>query len=128
MLTIVPHPLNTDLASLWAPIPNIIHAMFDPATHLLFTLLLVQTLGLEPELVLMIVFLLHSVSMLVPYKMSALIRAQTKSATAVGLVNVALVAAWLVPIMTLPVATAFIVTYLYSFVVKGQQWLRQRHQ
>jgi len=37
-------------------------------------------------------------------------------------------AAWLVPIMTLPVATAFIVTYLYSFVVKGQQWLRQRHQ
>ncbi|MCZ6526416.1 MAG: hypothetical protein O6928_07690 [Gammaproteobacteria bacterium] len=96
--------------------------------HLLFTLLLVQTLGLEPELVLMIVFLLHSVSMLVPYKMSALIRAQTKSATAVGMVNVALLAAWLVPIMTLPVATAFIVTYLYSFVVKGQQWLRQRHQ
>ena len=94
--------------------------------HLLFTLLLVQTLGFEPEFVLIIVFLLHSVSMLVPYKMSALIRRRVKSATAVGLVNVALVAAWLVPIMTLPVAATFIVTYLYSFVVGGTQWLRQR--
>lgn len=96
--------------------------------HLLFTLLLVQTLGFEPELVLSIVFLLHSVTMLVPYKMSALIRARTKSATAVGLVNVALLAAWLVPTMTLPVAAAFIVTYLYSFVVGGGQWLTQRQK
>ncbi len=94
--------------------------------HLLFTLLLVQTLDFEPEFVLIIVFLLHSVSMLVPYKMSALIRARIKSATAIGLVNVALVAAWLVPIMTLPVAAAFIVTYFYSFVVGGVQWLMQR--
>ena len=94
--------------------------------HLLFTLLLVQTLDFKPEFVLIIVFLLHSVSMLVPYKMSALIRARIKSATAIGLVNVALVAAWLVPIMTLPVAAAFIVTYFYSFVVGGVQWLMQR--
>ena len=96
--------------------------------HLLFTLLLAQTLGFEPEFVLIIVFLLHSVSMLVPYKMSALIRRRVKSATAVGLVNVALVAAWLVPIMTLPVAAVFIVTYFYSFVVGGGQWLRQRQK
>ncbi len=96
--------------------------------HLLFTLLLVRTPGLEPEFVLPIVFLLHSVSMLVPYKMSALIRAQTKSATAVGLVNVALVAAWLVPVVTLPVAAAFIITYVYAFVVGGGQWLRQRQK
>ena len=94
--------------------------------HLLFTLLLVQTLGFEPELVLSIVFLLHSVSMLVSYKMPALIRAQTTSATAVGLVNVALVVAWLVPFMTLPVAAAFIVTYLYSFAIGGAQLLKQR--
>ena len=94
--------------------------------HLLFTLLLVQTLNFEPEFVLTIVFLLHSVSMLVPYKMSALIRRRVKTATAVGLVNVALLAAWLVPIMTLPVAATFIVTYLYSFLVGGAQWLSQR--
>ena len=94
--------------------------------HMLFMLLLVPTLGLEPELVLTIVFLLHSTSMLVPYKMSALIRAQTKSATVVGLINVSLLAAWLVPIMTLPIAAAFIITYLYSFVVGGGQWLRTK--
>jgi phosphatidylserine synthase len=93
--------------------------------HLLFALLLVETFHLEPEFVLSIVFLLHSVSMLVPYKMSALIRAQAKSATAVGLVNVALLAAWLVPIMTTPIAMAFIITYLYSFLVGAGQWLRQ---
>lgn len=93
--------------------------------HLLFSLLLAHTYGFEPVLVLTIVFLLHSLSMHVPYKMSALIRAQTKSATTVGLVNVALLTAWLVPIMTLPVAAAFILTYLYSFVVVGGQWLKQ---
>jgi phosphatidylserine synthase len=87
--------------------------------HLLLTVLLAQTLDFDPELVLIIVFLLHSVSMLVPYRMSALIRAQAKSATAVGLVNVALLLAWLIPVVALPVAVAFLATYLYSFVVGG---------
>ena len=112
--------------------PEVVSATGSPTNelmrHLLFTLLLVQTLGFKPEFVLTIVFILHSVSMLVPYKMSALIRARTKSATAVGLVNVALVVAWLVPIMTLPVAAVFIVTYLYSLVLGGGQWLRQRQK
>ena len=94
--------------------------------HLLFAVLLAQMLGFDPEPVLIPVFLLHSVSMLVPYRMSALIRAQAKSATAVGLVNAALVAAWLTPIVTLPVAAAFFATYLYSFIVGGIQWLRGR--
>ncbi len=94
--------------------------------HLLFALLLAQMPGVEAEFVLTLVFLLHSLSMLAPYKMSALIRARTKSATAVGLVNVALVVAWLVPVTTLPIAAAFIITYLYSFVVEGGQWLKQR--
>jgi phosphatidylserine synthase len=87
--------------------------------HLLLTVLLAQTLDFDPELVLIIVFVLHSVSMLVPYRMSALIRAQAKSATAVGLVNVALLLAWLIPVVALPVAVAFLATYLYSFVVGG---------
>lgn len=94
--------------------------------HLLFTVLLAQILGFGPELVLMLVFLLHAVSMLVPYKMSALIRAQAKSATAVGLVNAALVAAWLTPVVALPVAAAFLATYLYSFIAGGIQWLKGR--
>ncbi len=94
--------------------------------HLLFTVLLAQILGFGPELVLMLVFLLHSVSMLVPYKMSALIRAQAKSATAVGLANAALLAAWLTPVVALPVAAAFLATYLYSFIAGGIQWLKGR--
>jgi phosphatidylserine synthase len=87
--------------------------------HLLFAVLLAQMLSFDPELVLVTIFLLHSVSMLVPYRMSALIRAQAKSATAVGLVNVALLLAWLIPVVALPVAVAFLATYLYSFVVGG---------
>jgi hypothetical protein len=35
--------------------------------------------------------------------------------TAVGLVNAALIAAWLTPVVPLPVAAAFWVTYLHSF-------------
>ena len=90
--------------------------------HLMFAVLLGQTLGFDPEPVLILVFLLHTVSMLVPFKMSALIRAQARSATAVGLVNAALVAAWLVPVVALPVAAVFLATYLYSFIAGGVQW------
>ena len=94
--------------------------------HLLFVVLLAPTLDFDPELVLMPVFLLHSVSMLVPYRMPALIRAQAKSATAVGLVNVALLAAWLTLVVALPVAAAFTATYLYSFIVGATQWIRRQ--
>jgi phosphatidylserine synthase len=92
--------------------------------HLLFTLLLAETLGFDPEPVLILVFSLHSVSLLVTYRMSALLRAHAKSATAVGLVNVSLVAAWLAPAVALPVAIAFLATYLYSFSAGGILWLR----
>ncbi len=94
--------------------------------HVFFAVLLAQTLGFDPEPVLIPIFLLHSVSMLVTYKMPALIRAQAKSATAVGLVNAALVAAWLTPVVALPVAAAFLATYLYSFIAGGIQCLRRR--
>ena len=94
--------------------------------HLLFALLLADTLGFDPGPVLILVFLLHSVSMQVTYRMSALIRARVKSATAVGLLNVALVAAWRMPVAALPVAAAFSVTYLYSLTAGGIRWYRSR--
>jgi phosphatidylserine synthase len=94
--------------------------------HLLFILLLEQPLGFEPESLLIPLFLLHAVSMLVPYKMPALIRGWAKSATAVGAVNAALIAAWLIPSVTLFIAAAFALTYLYSFVVEGVRWLGGR--
>jgi len=92
--------------------------------HLLFVLLLEQPLGFEPGSVLIPLFLLHTVSLQVPYKMPALIRSWAKSATAVGAVNAVLIAAWLIPSITLFIAEAFILTYLYSFVVEGIRWLR----
>jgi len=92
--------------------------------HLLFALLLGQPLGFEPGSVLIPLFLLHTVSLQVPYRMPALIRSWAKSATAVGAVNAVLIAAWLIPSITLFIAEAFILTYLYSFVVDGIRWLR----
>lgn len=94
--------------------------------HLLFVLLLEQPLGFEPGSLLIPLFLLHTVSMLVPYKMPALIRGQAKSATAVGAINAILIAAWLIPSMTLFIAVTFALTYLYSFVVEGVRWSRGR--
>lgn len=94
--------------------------------HLLFILLLEQHLGFEFESMLIPLFLLHTVSMLVPYKMPALIRGLAKSATAVGAVNAVLIAAWLIPSATLFFAAAFALTYLYSFIVEGVRWLRGR--
>jgi len=94
--------------------------------HMLFILLLGQPLGFEPEGFLIVLFLLHTVSLQVPYKMPVLIRSWAKSATAVGVVNAVLIAAWLIPSTTLLIAGAFVLTYLYSFVVEGIQWLGGR--
>ena len=69
-------------------------------------------------------FSLHVVTMNVPFKLPFLIRVLAKTATTVTLVNVALVAAWLIPPVTPFIAMAFISTYLYSFMVGGEQWLK----
>ena len=53
--------------------------------------------------------------MLEPYRMPWLIRSLTTSATAIGLLNAALIVAWLVPSTTPLIAAAFILTYLSSF-------------
>jgi hypothetical protein len=80
----------------------------------------------DPGFYLILMFILHAVTMIAPFKLPILIRGLAKTATAVALVNVALVAAWLIPSITPLIAAAFIVTYLYSFVVGGAQWLKQR--
>jgi phosphatidylserine synthase len=94
--------------------------------HMLFVLLLTQIFDVDPELYLVSMFLLHSVTMIAPFKLPVLIRGQAKTATAVTFVNVALVAAWLIPAITPLIAGAFIATYLYSIIVGGGQWLRER--
>ncbi len=94
--------------------------------HMLFVLLLTQMFDVDPTLYLVLIFILHSVTMIVPFKLTVLIRGLTKTATAVAFVNVALVAAWLIPATTPFIAAAFIATYLYSFIVGGGHWLRER--
>ena len=90
--------------------------------HMLFTLLLAGQFGFSPEYILMAVFLVHAVSMLVPYPMSHAIIDRAKSAAMLGLVNVALVVAWLVPITTPIITAAFVAAYICSFIVGSVGW------
>ncbi len=96
--------------------------------HMLFILLLTQMYGVDPGVYLVLIFLLHSITMTMPIKLPILIRRLSKTATATFFVNVALVAAWLMPAVTPLIAMAFISTYLYSFVVGGGQWLKEREK
>ena len=89
--------------------------------HMFFILLLARTFSFYVAIALEIVFALHAVSMLLPYRMPWLIRSVAKSAFAIGLVNVALVAAWLMPYAAPAIALAFGSTYLYGFVFGWQR-------
>ena len=92
--------------------------------HMLFVLLLTHMFEVDPELYLILIFSLHVVTMNVPFKLPFLIRGLAKTATTVTLVNVTLVAAWLIPSVTPFIAMAFIATYLYSLMIGGTQWLK----
>ena len=92
--------------------------------HMLLTLLLARTFSFDVAIVLAVLFPLHAVSMLLPYRMPWLIRSVTKSAFSIGLVNVALIVAWLVPYAAPVVALAFGSTYLYGFVFGGLKWFK----
>ena len=81
--------------------------------HMLFVLLLTQIFDVDPRLYLVLIFILHSVTMIVPFKLTVLIRGLAKTATAVIFVNIALVAAWLIPAVTSLIALSFFTTYLY---------------
>jgi len=96
--------------------------------HMLFVLLLTQMFDVAPELYLALIFMLHSVTLIAPFKLPILIRGLAKTVTLVTLVNVALVAAWLIPSLTPFITAAFISTYMYSFVVGGVQWLKEKDE
>ncbi len=100
--------------------------------HMFFILLLSEILGFTPAPMLIAVFLFHAVSMLAPFRMPWLIRSQTKSATAIGLLNLSLVVAWLVSyapasiaaIFVSLIAAAFFLSYLLSFAWGGIWWIK----
>ena len=93
--------------------------------HLLLVTLLQQTYGFGIAPYLVAVFLLNSVSMLVPFAMPYLVRSMTTTATTILCVNLALVLAWCVPATSPFIASAFLGTYLYSFAVGNVRWLRR---
>jgi phosphatidylserine synthase len=93
--------------------------------HIFFVLLVAQIFGFDPTPYLIAMCILHTVSMLVPFKMPYLIRSLTRSAVAIGMVNIALLVAWLLPYAAPVVAMSFVVTYLASFAAGGVRWLRK---
>jgi len=93
--------------------------------HIFFVLMLASLFDLNAAPLLIIVFTLNALSMLVPYQMPYLIRSITKSATAIGLVNVSLVIAWLIPSSTPFIAAAFLISFLYSLINGGIKWSTQ---
>jgi phosphatidylserine synthase len=94
--------------------------------HLLFLLLLAKQFEFNEAIPLAIIFVLHGITMLVPFKMPHLVRSRAQSPAAIGAVNVALLIAWLVPITLIPIATCFVSTYLYSLVTQGFEWCRSQ--
>ena len=82
--------------------------------HTFFILLLSEQFTFDGEPYLIVAFMVNAITMTLPLKLPFMIRAMTKSAFTIALVNVALLVAWLVP-LTLPfIAAAFVGSYLYS--------------
>jgi hypothetical protein len=92
--------------------------------HILFVIILAQIFAFDPTPFLIAAFAMNALSMLVPFRMPYLIRSLTKSAVAIGLVNVALLVAWLVPYLAPVIAASFIGTYFLSFLTGGTAWLK----
>jgi phosphatidylserine synthase len=87
--------------------------------HMLLILLTAKYFEFSPVPLLIAVLLLNAVSMLLPFPMRYMIRTLTTSAPAIGLVNISLMVAWLVPFTAPVIAFCFFASYLYSFVAGG---------
>ena len=87
--------------------------------HMLLILLTAKYFEFSPVPLLIAVLLLNAVSMLLPYPMRYMIRTLTTSAPAIGLVNISLMVASLVPFTAPVIAFCFFASYLYSFVAGG---------
>ncbi len=92
--------------------------------HVFFVLLIAQIFELEPTFFLIVAFIFHAVSMIAPFRLPFMIRSMTKTAFSIGMVNVSLLLAWLVPYATPFVAATFIISYMVSFAAGGFTWFR----
>jgi len=92
--------------------------------HILFVIIVSELFEFDSTPFLIATFLMHAVTMLIPVRMPYLIRSLSKSVGAIGLVNVALIVAWLVPYLAPVIAAAFIGTYFLSMLTSGIGWLK----
>ena len=90
--------------------------------HMLFALLLAGQFNINPEYILVPVFLVNAVSMVLPYPMPHSIIDRANTPALLGLINLALATAWLLPITTPIISAAFLVAYINSFVVGSFRW------
>ena len=94
--------------------------------HVLFLTLLSNYYEFSTDWYLGILLILHSLSLLVPFKMPHLIRAKTNGIIPIALINLILVLAWQVQQLTAVIALCFVSTYLYSFLSGGITWIKRR--
>ena len=94
--------------------------------HILFALVVAPYFELAVVPFLSVVFVLNAVSMQVPYPIAFSIRSLATSPAAIGLVNVALVIAWLFPVTALPIGACFAGTYLVSLVAGAFSWIQRK--
>jgi F0F1-type ATP synthase membrane subunit a len=92
--------------------------------HLLLLTVFQLSFGFDITPFLISTFLLNSVSMLVPFAVTHLVRSMAKSATAILGINLALALACIVPVTAPYIAAAVFGTYLYSFAAGGVRWHR----
>ena len=90
--------------------------------HLLFSILLAGQFNISPDYILIVVFLIHSISMVLPYSMPHFIVDRASSPALLGLINISLVVAWLVPIATVVISVAFAIAYINSFIMGSVGW------
>lgn len=82
--------------------------------HTFFVLVLSEIFSFQPGPYLVVVFLVHTATMLAPFPMPFLLRKLTKSTMSILLLNLVLVVAWLVPFTTAFVSACFFLGYLLS--------------
>lgn len=82
--------------------------------HTLFTFLIASLFGFDPTLLLILIFICHSVTMVASFSIPGMIRSRATTATNVVLVNVSLLVAWLIPFLTVIIALAYVITYFYG--------------
>lgn len=93
--------------------------------HVFFILLLSEQFSFDATPYLILAFSLNAITMAVSWKLPYMIRSLAKTPLAIGMVNLELLIAWLVPI-TLPViAGAFVGTYVASLGWVLLQQVRQ---